>query len=99
LVVFSLGLAGLGAASPVPAADVIKGAEVYRQHCAICHGATGNSSWPGAPNLARREGLLQTDQSLLKTLRAGRGAKPGYQGLLSDMDLLNVIAYCRTLPR
>lgn len=81
------------------AADIVRGGEVYRQHCASCHGATGVSAWPGAPNLARREGLVQTDQTLLRTLRAGRGAMPGYQGLLSDADLLNVIAFSRTFAR
>jgi mono/diheme cytochrome c family protein len=81
------------------AADIARGAEVYRQHCARCHGVSGLSTWPGAPQLARREGLMQADSSLLQYLRRGRGAKPGYQGLLSDAALLSVIAYSRTLAR
>lgn len=84
---------------PAHSADITRGAEIYRQHCASCHGASGNSSWPGAPDLARREGLLRTDQALVQILRTGRGAKPGFQGLISDADLLNVVAYSRTLLR
>lgn len=97
--VMAFGIACLSSAGLARGADIVRGAEVYRQHCANCHGATGVSSWPGAPNLARREGLMQPDQALLQILRSGRGAKPGFQGLLSDADLLNVIAYSRTLPR
>lgn len=86
-------------AAPGFAADLARGEEVYRRHCARCHGDTGTSNWPGTPNLARREGMMQTDRNLLETLRKGRGAKPGYQGLLSDADILNVIAYARMLGR
>ncbi len=85
--------------SVASAADIARGAEVYRERCANCHGSAGLSTWPGAPNFARREGLLQTDQALLQVLRLGRGAMPGYQGMISDRDLLNVIGYARTLAR
>jgi len=89
----------MAVAAPGRAADLARGEEVYLRHCARCHGPTGTSTWPGTPNLARREGMMQTDRNLLETLRKGRGAKPGYQGLLSDADILNVIAYARMLGR
>jgi mono/diheme cytochrome c family protein len=94
-----LGAACLAGAGMAQGADIARGAEVYRRHCANCHGSSGEGAWPGTPNFSRREGLLRTDQALLQTLRTGRGAKPGFQGMLSDADLLNVIAFCRTLPR
>lgn len=81
------------------AADLVRGAELYQRHCANCHGQDGVSTWPGAPNIARREGMLQTDQALLQKLRVGRGAKPGFQGLMSDPDILSTIAYSRMLMR
>lgn len=90
---------GTALTASAAAADLARGSQVYRQHCARCHGASGMSTWPGAPNLAQREGLMQTDQSLLVSLRKGRGAKPGYQGMIPDADLLSVIAYSRTLAR
>lgn len=95
----AFGIACLVVAVTTQAADVVRGGDVYRQHCVNCHGGSGTSTWPGAPNLARREGLMQTDQVLLQVLRKGRGAMPGYQGMLSDADILNVIAYARTLAR
>jgi mono/diheme cytochrome c family protein len=87
------------ALAPAHAADIVRGAELYQRHCASCHGANGVSTWPGAPNIARREGMMQTDQALLQKLRAGRGAKPAFQGLMSDPDILNAIAFSRTLMR
>lgn len=87
------------AALQAGAADIVRGAEMYQRHCAGCHGQNGVSTWPGAPNIARREGMLQTDQALLQKLRVGRGAKPGFQGMMSDQDIFNAIAYSRTLMR
>lgn len=84
---------------PAAAADIVRGAELYQRNCASCHGQNGVSTWPGAPNIARREGMMQTDLALLQKLRAGRGAKPAFQGLMSDPDILNAIAYSRTLMR
>ena len=84
---------------PAGAADVMRGAQVYRQYCATCHGMQGQSTWPGAPSFARNESLLQPDQRLLERIRAGRNAMPAYRGILSDQDILNVIAFSRTLIR
>ena len=88
-----------GAAMPASAADVIKGAQIYARHCAACHGPSGISVMPGAPHLARAEGLMQSDLALLGTLKAGKNAMPAYVGMLSDRDLLDVIAYARTLRK
>jgi cytochrome c6 len=79
------------------AADVFRGGELYRRHCAQCHGEDGRPVMPTAPDFTRRERLLQPDPVLLQTVRAGKGAMPGYQGLLRDRDLLDVIAFLRTL--
>ena len=87
------------AALQASAADIVRGADLYQRHCASCHGQNGESTCPGAPNIARREGMMQTDQALLQKLRVGRGAKPGFQGMMSDQDILNAIAYSRTLMR
>lgn len=84
-------------AGDASAADVFRGGELYRRHCAQCHGDDGRPVMPTAPDFTRRERLLQPDPVLLQTLRAGKGAMPAYQGLMRDRDLLDVIAYLRTL--
>ena len=40
---------------------------------------------------------MQPDMALLATLKAGKNAMPGYFGILSDNEILDVIAYSRTL--
>ena len=79
------------------AADVLKGGQIYRMHCASCHGASGISTMPNAPSFARGERMTQPDQMLLGSIRRGRGAMPGFFGVLSDRDTLDVIAYMRSM--
>lgn len=79
------------------AADTIKGAEIYSKNCASCHGASGVSVMIGAPNFARSEGLMSPDSVLFIAIQSGKTAMPAYRGVLSDQDILDVIAYLRTL--
>lgn len=79
------------------AGDMYKGRTLYTTHCAACHGPTGISRMPGAPNFARQEGILKPDFTLLSTIRSGRNAMPAFQGILSDRDIMDAIAYIRTL--
>ena len=79
------------------AADTNKGAEIYSKHCTACHGVSGISVMPGAPNFAKSETLMNPDRALLINIQSGKAAMPAYRGVLSDQDILNVIAYLRTL--
>lgn len=79
------------------AADTIKGGELYAAHCSICHGTSGISIMPDAPSFARNEGLLNPDAYILEAVNKGKNAMPSYLGILSNDDILNVIAYLRTL--
>ncbi|MBI5752277.1 MAG: cytochrome c [Hydrogenophilales bacterium] len=90
-------LLALGSSEVSYAADMIKGGNLYAAHCAACHGASGVSVMPGAPSFARSERLLQPDMALLATIKSGKKIMPAFQGVLSDRDILDVIAYLRTL--
>ncbi len=79
------------------AADTLRGAELYRLHCAGCHGAGGRPVLPAAPDFTRPTALLKPDSALLSSIRLGRGAMPGYGGQLRDRDILDVVAHLRTL--
>lgn len=79
------------------AADINKGRQLFAANCAICHGQSGRSVMPGAPNFDRGEGLLRPDFTLLAAIRSGKNAMPAFQGILADRDILDVIAYLRTL--
>ena len=79
------------------AADVQRGATLYATHCAVCHGNNGTPVMPGAPNFRRMESLMRPDMQLLAAIRSGKGAMPAYFGVLREREILDVIAFMRTL--
>lgn len=79
------------------AADPQKGSRLYAAQCASCHGTNGNSKMPGAPNFATGDRMMQPDAQLLSAIKAGKNAMPAYRGIMTDSDILDVIAYMRTL--
>jgi cytochrome c6 len=86
----------LAALPGAQAADVIKGAELYKQHCAGCHGGEGRPVMPMAPDFSRPMALLKPDLTLLGVIRNGKGAMPAYQGQLRDREMLDIVAHLRT---
>ena len=52
---------------------------------------------PGTPNFRRLESLMKPDMQLLTVIRNGKGVMPGYFGVLRDREILDVVAYLRTL--
>lgn len=97
-----LALAGCAGATwtamaPAFGADVMNGRTLYGMHCASCHGATGVSVMPMAPNFARNERLFQPDNILVTAIRNGRNAMPAYAGILTDREMFDVVAYLRAM--
>ena len=92
-------LAVLAAAPSAQAADINKGRQIFNQHCAGCHGPRGISVMPNAPHLADGTVLLRPDGEILASIRGGKSAMPAYAGILKDAEILDVIAYMRTLRR
>ena len=80
-------------------ADVFNGRQVYDMHCQTCHGDGGVSVMPGTPNFATGEQLFKPDTDLFEAIRNGRNMMPGYRGLIEDSEILDVIAYLRTLQQ
>ena len=79
------------------AADPLQGARSYQSNCINCHGANGAGEIPNIPDFSRGERLLQPDDTLMETIKSGKGMMPAFQGRLSENDILDVIAYLRTL--
>jgi cytochrome c6 len=79
------------------AADIQRGAALYSTHCAVCHGANGTPVMPGTPNFRRLESLMRPDAQLIAAVRSGKGAMPGYLGILRERELQDVVAFLRTL--
>jgi len=80
-------------------ADIGAGQAVYNMHCVPCHGVRGQSVIPDAPNFARGDRLMQPDMSLMMTIKAGKNGMPSFNGILRDQQILDVVAYLRTLRR
>jgi len=76
--------------------DVFKGREVFMRECMVCHGAAGEGKLPGLPNFKESKSLFKTDATLINIIRDGKGVMPSFNGLLSDEDIRNVVAYVRT---
>ena len=81
------------------AADPLQGVKLYQLHCINCHGANGAGEIPNVPDFSRGERLLQPDDTLLETIKSGKGMMPAYRGMFSDDEILDLIAYIRTLRR
>ena len=80
----------------VDAADVFKGKTVYESYCEACHGPGGRGAMAGTPNFTRGQQLIRSDFALFESISTGRNAMPGFQGVLSENDILDVITYIRT---
>jgi len=92
-------VAGLAALDAATAADYFNGREVYELHCQSCHGFDGRSMDPGTPDFTRGESLFVPDSDIYRGIRDGVGAMPAYRGLLEDSEILDVIAYVRSLQQ
>lgn len=79
------------------AADPNNGGAIYSKHCMNCHGDNGIGMMPGTPNFARGEGLFKPDTELATAIRGGRTVMPAFEGLLSESEIFDVIAYLRTM--
>lgn len=80
-------------------ADIFNGQTIFETHCAGCHGPDGVPLVPGTPDFAMGDGLDKPDYALVLTTKAGTALMPGYDGIISDQEILDAIAYIRTLRR
>ena len=92
--------------------DPVRGAALYRQYCAVCHGATGGGDGPNAAALEddRPRDLTDarymrrlTDRQLVEVIRGGGGAvgrsrfMPAWGGTLSERQIADLVAHTRGL--
>lgn len=91
-------LAGVWLVGPAAhAASPDRGQQIYTSYCASCHGPGGTPVWPGAPDFKRAGSLMRPDGQLAALIRQGKGAMPAYLGIIKDREMLDLIAYLRTL--
>ena len=81
------------------AADVFVGQAVYEAHCIRCHGAGGRPVLPNVPDFYQGERLSMPDGTLVQRIKEGRNLMPSFDKVIKDRDILNALAYIRTLQR
>ncbi len=81
------------------AADFFAGQKIYQAHCARCHGPEGRPLLPNVPNFYQGERLDAPDGFLVRSIKAGGNLMPSFNRIIKDRDILNALAYIRTLQR
>ena len=114
LIAISLFISLVAFNSSAYAADAAKGAPIYAQRCAMCHGDKGAGDGPVAAtipegmkprNLANGANKYATDDAKLKDLLKKGGAGVGLSPLmpaqtdLKDADLDNLVAFVNSLKK
>lgn len=79
------------------AGDPVKGRKIYKERCMGCHGVNGLPQVPGVPNFTMGEGIMKSDQEIMQFVKKGKTVMPGFEGVLTDEEILDVIAHIRTL--
>lgn len=88
---------------PEPEADALpegqadRGAAVFTEHCATCHGPDGFGGDLGASLIARSVLLRPADYATI--LRNGRHRMPGFQIVLNDQQVADTLAWLRAQSR
>ena len=85
------------AAESAVAVNIVQGQQIYNMHCAACHGPRGEGVMPEAPKFRMGERLDQPDMVLLQSVKSGKKAMPPFFGILQDSQILDVLAFVRTL--
>ena len=108
----SVALLNLLALANTSEAESPDGKHVYEQHCAVCHGTTGDGNGEAAPRLTTKpadlssgrykfrstpSGAAPTDDDLLRTLTRGvRGTAMVPQNHIPTAELRAVVEYLKT---
>jgi len=82
--------------SAVLAGDPMKGRQLYVDRCSGCHGLNGSSHVTGIPNFRLGEGLMKSDLEIISFVKKGKGVMPAFQGILTDAEIRDILAYVRT---
>ncbi len=79
------------------AGDPQRGRQIYIDHCSGCHGIAGIPTMNYVPAFGRGDRMMKSDQDLMMLTKRGKGVMPGYKGMMTDTEILDTIAYIRTL--
>ncbi len=96
--------AGDGAVNPNDIAMVERGKGVYTTNCLSCHGAdlrgdgpAGAGMQPPPANFSQPHTMVHSDEDMVYWIEQGKQGTgmPGFQSVLSDQDVRDVLAYIK----
>src|ERR1700740_387747 len=81
-----------------------KSAALFKQKCAVCHGADGKGDTPTGKNLKVRsladpEVSKRSDDDLAAVIEKGKNKMPGYGKSMKSGEIRALVAYCRSLVK
>lgn len=105
------GQAKPAAASQASPESITNGAALFKRHCVMCHGATGQGDGPAAknlkgklPNLADKATMAKmTDAQIHELITTGKkseiGNMPALGKRLKPEEITDIVSYVRTLAK
>jgi high-affinity iron transporter len=92
---------------PVPAGDARKGKEIYEKRCWACHGSSGAGDGPAAADMIPAptpfsdfEAMKRrSDSDWYNGIQSGVPGTAMYAQRLTDAEILDLIAFLRSLGR
>jgi cytochrome c6 len=87
-----------------PARADDKGGALFKQKCAVCHGADGKGDTPAGKNTKVRsfadpEVAKQSDEELAGVIEKGKNKMPAYGKSLKPDEIKALVAYIRSLVK
>jgi len=80
------------------------GADTYKAKCQMCHAVDGSGSTPagksmGALSFRGAAAIKASDADLIAETTNGKAKMPAYKGKLTDAQIIDVVAFIRTLQK
>ncbi|MBK9147053.1 MAG: cytochrome c [Flavobacteriales bacterium] len=96
LVLFAIACGNAMAPSPADAEVAPKGAQVYKMHCELCHGANGKLGFNEAKDLTAS---VLSRAEMIAQVTNGKGKMMPYRNVLTAKEIEAVVDYTRTLGK
>ena len=91
--------------NPIEASEksIATGSDLFKKHCQVCHGQSGEGNGPKAASLQKIPANLKVsrkkpDSYLFSQIYLGRGSMPQNKKILSEEDCWHIINYINQIP-
>lgn len=89
--------AGKAEVSRLLSSVLMAGEHTFVTLCAGCHGFNGIAYYVHSPSFVLGERMHKSDAELIRSIRGGKGAMPGWGGKITGQEMEHLIAFIRSL--